>query len=157
MYVYNNLQICLSGGYVKLLDKVVFLENRRFLPKNHELRHKEAQDFPSGKTETRNPPEKVTNDDILWNSVAHTKAKNKTQASNVMKATGSKGVNCFMLLPDNDVMHNLKNVITAFVDLFTGKSFNYKVKDAEVELGRFKNCFGGIDDAGTKKGGQIVS
>ena len=100
---------------MKVLDKVVFLDNRRFLSKNHKLRKRGAQEFPSGEAEIREPPEKVTNDDILWNSVAHTKAKNKTQASNVMKATGSKGVNCFMLLPDNDrpnqnfpdVMHNL--------------------------------------------------
>lgn len=87
--------------------------------------------------------------------------KPKTQAANVMKATGSKGVNCFMLLPDNDrtkqcfpdLMHNLKNVVVHFFDLFTGKGYSEKVKHIEVELGRFKEPFANLEKSsgGAKK------
>ena len=69
------------------LDKVVYLENRRFLPEGHELRR--AKGFPGVEHETRERPNYLTNEDILWSAVAHSRAKNKTQASNVLK------VKCF--------------------------------------------------------------
>ncbi|KAK3735529.1 hypothetical protein QZH41_010032 [Actinostola sp. cb2023] len=159
------LQACmwcdLRGCYVQLLDKVVFLDNRRFLPENHDLRHQTVKEFPSGNAELRSPPEKLTNDEIIINSLAHSKAKNKTQAANVMKATGSKGVNCFMLLPDNDrpnqcypdVMHNLKNVIVNFFDLIIGRGYNTKDKDFEVQLGRFRGSFAEKDGANKQSQG----
>ena len=69
------------------------------------------------------------------------------QYSNYLQATGSKGVNCFMLLPTHnrvhqafpDLMHDLKNVIVTFFDLITGKGDSKKVRVAERELGRFCN------------------
>ena len=130
------------------LDKVVYLENRRFLPNDHPLRRQKKW-FPDQKPEKRSQPEKITNEDLLWNAVAHNRAKNKTQASNVTKATGSRGVNCFMLLPNHDrtkqafpdMMHDLKNIVCTFFDLFTGKGDSVKVRNAEKDLGRFKGCW----------------
>ena len=130
------------------LDKVVYLENRRYLSKEHPLR-KEKSPFPDRKTEKRPKPEDVNSDDILWNSVAHSRAKNKAQASNVTKATGSRGVNCFMLLPNHDrpnqalpdMMHDLKNIVCTFFDLIAGKGDSLKVRKAEKELGRFQGCW----------------
>ena len=97
------------------LDKVVYLENRRYLPEDHVLRQ-DCSNFPDHKVEDQPPPKKITNKDILWSSVAHGNAKNATQAANVTKATGSKGCHCFMLLPEfdctiqvyPDMMHLLK-------------------------------------------------
>lgn len=134
------------GERNECLDKVVFLDNRRFLPREHELRLKNARAFPSQRVETRAAPEKIANEDLLYNALAYNNAKNKSQAANIMKATGSKGVNCFMLMPNYDrtkqnfpdVMHNLKNVVTAVFDLITTKGYNTKVKQSEVSLGRFK-------------------
>ena len=128
------------------LDKVVYLENRRFLPENHALRHQKKK-FPDQKPEKRSRPEEVTCEDVLWNSVAHNRAKNRSQASNVMKATGSRGVNCFMLLPNHDrpnqafpdMMHDVKNIVCAFFELFIGKGDSVKVRNAERDLGRFKS------------------
>ena len=81
------------------LDKVVYLENRRFLPEDHELR-RQSNDFPDKEVERRPPPEQLSNSDIKWNSIAHVRAKNPTQAANVAKATGSK-VSSFSQDPDN--------------------------------------------------------
>ena len=130
------------------LDKVVYLENRRFLPENHPLR-RQKKNFPGHKFEKRSPPEDVTIEDVLWDSVAHNRAKNKTQASNVMKATGSRGVNCFMLLPNHDrpnqafpdLMHDIKNIVCAFFELFIGKGDTVKVRNVERDLGRFEGSW----------------
>lgn len=78
-----HLIVSLIGKYVPSLDKVVYLENRRFLPEGHELR--KTKGFPGVEHETREKPNCLTNEDILWSAVAHSRAKNKTQASNVLK------------------------------------------------------------------------
>ena len=126
------------------LDKVVYLENRRFLPEVHHLRQ-HADDFPESKVETRPCPQKVSNTEIKWNSVAHDRAKNPTQAGNVSKATGSKGCHCFMLLHEfdrttqvfPDMMHVLKNVMAEFHSLFVGHGDSIKMRKVENTLGRF--------------------
>ena len=81
--------------------------------------------------------------------LAHNRAKNRSQASNVMKATGSRGVNCFMLLPNHDrpnqafpdMMHDVKNIVCAFFELFIWKGDSVKVRNAERDLGRFKSSW----------------
>ena len=45
------------------LDKVVYLENRGFLPEDHELR-RQCNDFPDKKVESSPPPEQLSNSDI---------------------------------------------------------------------------------------------
>ena len=135
------------GISVECLDKVVFLGNRSFLPKDHALR-KQITGFPYKRNDNP-PPELTANDDILWSSVAYDRAKNKTQAANVAKATGCKGVNCFMLLPNHDrtkqifpdLMHDLKNIVVTFFDLITGRGDTVKVRNAEKEFGKFKDCW----------------
>ena len=79
------------------LDKVVYLENRRFLPEDYELR--KCNEFPEKEVESRPPPEQLSNLEIKWNSIAHVLAKNPTQAANFAKATGSK-VSSFSQDPD---------------------------------------------------------
>lgn len=140
--------LLLLGQFVSSLDKVVYLENRRYLSEDHPLR-KQKRSFPDFKPEKRSASEEANISDILWNSVAHNRAKNKAQASNVAKATGSRGVNCFMLLPNYDrpnqafpdLMHDLKNIVCTFFDLITGKGDSIKVRKAEKELGRFQGCW----------------
>lgn len=140
-----HFKLYLTGISLDSLEKVVFIGNRCFLPENHSLR-RNTRDFPNHKKEKRPPPKEVSYDDILWNAVAYSKAANKTQAGNILKGTGSKGVNCFMLIPEHDrtkqafpdMMHSLKNVVVAFFDLFTGKGDSAKIRNAEKEFGRFK-------------------
>ena len=110
------------------LDKVVYVENKRYFGEDHPLR-KQRRSFPDSKPEKRSKPEEVNINDVLWDSGAHNRAKNKAQASNVTKATGSWGVNSFVLLPNHDrpnqafpdLMHNLKNIVCTFFYLITGK------------------------------------
>ena len=48
--------------------------------------------FPGVECETRERPNRLTKEDILQSAVAHSRAKNKTQASNALK------VKCFLLM-----------------------------------------------------------
>jgi len=54
---------CFKGKDVAGLDKVVYLENRRFLPEDHELR-RQCNDFPGKEVERSLPPEQLSNSDI---------------------------------------------------------------------------------------------
>lgn len=138
----------LIGRHVGTLDKVVYLQNRRFLPATHPLR-KAKKNFPSGKAEHRPPPEKLTQEEVMINSLAYENAKNATQAAGFATATGSKGCYCLMLLPDHDrtqqvfpdMMHLLKNVTCEIVQLITGYKDSLKVRKAEQELGRFPSSW----------------
>lgn len=123
---------------------MVYLGNRRFLPKENALRQY-CPDFPDSRVEFHSPPERMSNMDIKWNSVTYVGAKNQAQAANVAKATGSKGCHCFMLLPEfdrttqasPDMMHVLKNIIVKFYSLFIGSSDSIKLRNVDNSLGRF--------------------
>lgn len=123
-----------TGEFVSALDKVVYINNRRFLPITHPLR-KASKKFPSGKAEHRSPPEELTQEEVILNSLAYENAKNQTQASGFATATGSKGCPCLMLLPDHDrtnqafpdTMHLVKNVTCEMVQLISG----YKDTDTD--------------------------
>ena len=93
--------LCFSGTHIAALDKVVYLNNRCFLPPTHPLR-KAKETFPSRKAEHRPPPERLTQEEVFVNSLAYEKAKNPTQAAGFATATGSKGCYYLMLLPDHD-------------------------------------------------------
>lgn len=137
-----------------MLDKVVYLQNRRFLPEEHSLR-KAKKNFPGEKSCQQPPPSKLTNEDIQFDSIAYENCKNPTQASLVTKATGSKGCNSFMLLPYHDrtiqvfpdMMHLLKNVVQELVDVIIGRSDGIKVRKTEEHFGRFPGCSpGGVQE-----------
>lgn len=126
----------------------MYINNRRFLPPTHPLR-KAKKAFPSGKAEHRPPPERLTQEEVMVNSLAYEKARNPTQAAGFATATGSKGCYCLMLLPDHDrteqvypdTMHLIKNVTCEMVQLLTGYKDSQKVRKAERELGRFKSTW----------------
>ena len=133
-----------AGEYVSALDKVVYMNNRRFLPLTHPLR-KASKKFPNAKAEKLPPPDTLTQEEVILNSLAYENAKNKTQASGFATATGSKGCPCLMLLPGHDrtkqafpdSMHLIKNVTCEMVQLISGYKDNVKVRAAEKKLGRF--------------------
>ena len=133
-----------TGEYVSALDKVVYMNNRRFLPFTHPLR-KASKKFPNAKAEKLPPPDTLTQEEVILNSLAYENAKNKTQASGFATATGSKGCPCLMLLPGHDrtkqafpdSMHLIKNVTCEMVQLISGYKDNAKVRAAEKKLGRF--------------------
>lgn len=126
----------------------MYLNNRCFLPPTHPLR-KAKKTFPSGKAEHRPPPERLTQEEVMVNSLAYEKAKNPTQAAGFATATGSKGCYCLMLLPDHDrteqvypdTMHLIKNVTSEMVQVLTGYKDSQKVRNAEKELGRFQSTW----------------
>ena len=104
-----HLIVSLLGKHVTSLDKVVYLENRRFLLEGHELWR--TKGFPGVERETRERPNCLTNEDILWSAVAHSRAKYKTQASNVLK------VKCFFeILYKNINSHLQKSCSERYIE-----------------------------------------
>ena len=79
----------------------MYLNNRCFLPPTHPLR-KEKKTFPSGKAVQRPPPERLTQEEVMVDSLAYEKAKNPTQDAGFATATGTNGCYCIMLQPDHD-------------------------------------------------------
>lgn len=76
-------------------------EQQVLLPPNQPLR-KAKKSFRSGKAENRPPPEKLTQEEVMINSLTYENAKNPTQAAGFATATGSKGCYCLMLITDHD-------------------------------------------------------
>ena len=106
------------------LDKVVYLEKRRFLTEDHDLQQ-DCSNFPSHKVEVQPPPEKCETSTFC--GVVLPMAGRRIQAANLAKATGSKGCHCFTLLPQfdstkqvfPDMMHLLKKVLSEFHNLYS--------------------------------------
>ena len=135
------------GDYIETLDKTVYLHNRQYLALDSPLR-KDTQHFPAKSVELGPQPSRKNFIDVMYNSVACDRAPNSTQAKNVAKGSGCKACYSMMLLPEQDqtlqsfpdVMHCLKNVVVAFVDLMTGREDSAKVRNTEESLGRFPGC-----------------
>ena len=70
-----NLLHCI-GEYSHEMKKMIYMENRRFLPLSHPLR-KQTDGFPSRSTEERPPPEAKNMCDMLSYHQAYENAKNK--------------------------------------------------------------------------------
>ena len=123
-------------------------EQQVLLPPNHPLR-KAKKSFRSGKAENRPPPEKLTQEEVMINSLAYENAKNPTQAAGFATATGSKGCYCLMLIPDHDrttqvfadTMPLMKNVTSELVQLITGYKDSQKVRKTEQLLDRFPSSW----------------
>ncbi|CAB3983543.1 Hypothetical predicted protein [Paramuricea clavata] len=85
----------------------------------------------------------------MYNSVACESAPNSSQAKNISKGSGCKSCYSLMLLEDHDrmkqafpdVMHAMKNIVVAFIDLITGREDTVKVRRTEEELKRFPGCY----------------
>ena len=58
------------------LDKMLYLQNRRYLPADSALR-KDNNNFPEKRTESRNPPLKRDLEKVKAYHLAYSKAKNK--------------------------------------------------------------------------------
>ena len=109
---------------------------------------KDTANFPDKFEELREPPNKKSYTDVMYDSVAYDNAPNQTQARNLSRGSGCKNCYSLMLLPDHDrttqafpdIMHAAKNVVVGLVDLVTGREDTLKVRKTEEELGRFPGC-----------------
>lgn len=88
---YRDCAWCLlKGQYCKHLHKMVYSENRRFLPLDHELR-KDSENFPEHSVEEQTKPTYRTfQQDALFHK-AYDGAKNNSQASKLATGTGCRG------------------------------------------------------------------
>ena len=97
---------------------------------------KETTTFPSHKKENNKAPKAISSKDLIHGHIAYEKAKCKSNASAVPKATICKTVNCFLLLPRfvrakqtfPDVMHTSKNVAVEVVGIISGRNDSAKVR-----------------------------
>ncbi|XP_020900983.1 uncharacterized protein LOC110239599 isoform X1 [Exaiptasia diaphana] len=104
-YGANAIQACMwceiEGTYIESLDKTVYLGNRRYLPKDCEMRL-DTEKFPDKIIEKREAPPKKEFSDIMVDSVAYESAPNAAQARNIARGSGVKSCYSLMLLPDHD-------------------------------------------------------
>ena len=68
--------IILAGTYSKALTKMVYMENRWYLPETSALR-KDETNFPSKLVETLPPPRNKSHEAIRSSHIAYDYAKNK--------------------------------------------------------------------------------
>ena len=107
----------LLGEWSEALKKVVYLENRRFLPVDDEMR--ESKPFPSSKAERRGPPEPKTHSYVEACNAQYEEAKTKVARSSLFKQNGCKGRHALQRLPEHDrltdvpvePMHTLKDCV----------------------------------------------
>ena len=71
-----TIYLCVLGVYNKTLSKMVYLDNRKFLPEDSPLR-KDARNFPSKSKELLSAPQSRKYAELRDNHVAHDNAKNK--------------------------------------------------------------------------------
>ena len=115
---YTGCSHCqLLGEWSEALKKVVYLENRRFLPVDDKMR--ESKPFPSSKAERRGPLELKTQLYVEACNVQYEEAKTKVARSSLFKQNGCKGRYALQRLPEHDrltdvpvePMHTLKDCV----------------------------------------------
>ena len=137
--------LCLRS-YCKHLHKMVYLDNRAFLPANHPLRHSEGFPHRVGESHTctKLKPQSPTYTDVVQRHTLYEAAKNKAQKSFVAKSYGCKAKYAFMRLPAHDrtvqvhpdPMHTITNIITTLVALLAGDINVSQILSEEEEFGR---------------------
>ena len=132
----------IKGDHCKHLDKVVYLQNRIYLPADSPLRHDTS--FPFTATENRDPPAQTAQEESELYVESIAQVKNKSQAKQIAKATGIKGDYPLSRLPGHDrpgqtspdPMHTVKDVIENVVKFLSGRTDSAKVRNQEAP-----NCY----------------
>lgn len=151
VFNYNNFSSFLIRVYCKHLHKIIYLQNRSYLPDDHELRN-EVRSFPcrAGETKvcTALKPVKPFYKELADRHTIYDKAKSQSEREFLAKSYGCNGSYAFIRLPDHDrtthahpdVMHTITNVITTLVGLVSGNTNIRQVLCEEEEFGRKEWC-----------------
>ena len=142
---YSGCAYCTQiGEHSKNLDKVIYLNHRRFLPEKDLLRthHK---NFPTKSVCNEGPPEPKTQEYVDDANGTYLSLTTKAQRVQHCQETGCKGPNPLRKLPNHDrynntpvePMHTIKNISERMVNLISGISDSSKVRDEEYSRDRF--------------------
>ena len=137
---------CVKGEYCSALDKMVYLQNRAFLPCVDKL-HSDCKNFPCKKVLKPQPTPKTMNYVDAANgrlSAAILQSKKKK----IHQETGCKGSYALGRLPHHDCylntlvepMHLFKNLAEHIVKLLYGFSDTEKVRNEEQNRSHLKKC-----------------
>ena len=101
MLISGYVSTCILSSadeFVSALDKVVYMNNRRFLPFSHPSR-KASKKFPNAKAETLPPPDTLTQEEVILNNLAYENAKNKHKLQDLQQPQAVKAfhASCFSL------------------------------------------------------------
>lgn len=132
----------IHGIYDKNLSKVVYLNNRNYLPPSSLIRA-DTKSFTVKAICSSTQPKLRTPENDLFNQAQQAQAVTKQQSAKIAKETGCKGSHPFVYLPGHrleqavpDAMHTIKDVVQNIFDLLIGQTNIDKVCKAEFDLGR---------------------
>jgi hypothetical protein len=135
---------CIRGMKCKHLDKVVYLSNRSYLPKDDQMRKDNSHFVPKLSDDSDQPKSRTMADEESYRR-AFENARNKTQAGIIATATGCKGTYTLARLPGHnrieeskpDACHTLKDVTQNIMNLITSRKTNVeKIVLSEEHNGR---------------------
>ena len=138
---YRACPFCKVVGVNCSCNKTLFLDNRRYLPRDHPLRHQTANHV-GNEPETREPPPPPSStEEVVRLRHQYDRLPNKNQKDNFTKAHGLKGTYPFMDLSYHnfqddigpDIMHTLKDVGVNFSKILNGFVSIEKIFEVEAE------------------------
>ena len=136
---------CVRGEYSKVLDKMVYLDHRRFLPTIDALRT-DNKNFPNKSVPESQPPQSKTMkfvDDAIEEVLS---AKTKREKKTTLQKVGCRGPYSFRRIAFHDrflntpvePMHVIKNISEHIVKLLSGSKDSMKVREEEKQRKRFR-------------------
>ena len=145
----DNFSSLLIRVYCKHLHKMVYMENRSFLPNDHALRS-DVQRFPCRMGENKScassKPVAPAYKELVEKHAIYDQAKSNTERAFLAKSYKFEGsyMYGFMRLPNHDrtrlvhpdAMHTITNVVTTLVGLLSGNANISQVLLEEEEFGR---------------------
>ena len=138
---------CIQGEYSNILQKIVYLEHRSFLPNVDHLRV-EHKGFPK-KSVPDNPPFPKTADYVKDKIDRLSKPLTAQERKELVQSCGCTGDFSLRRLPGHDrylntpvePMHLLKNVAERIVKLLSGLTDTVKVREDEKKRKRFRSSW----------------
>lgn len=138
---------CIQGEYSKVLQKMVYLEHRSFLPNVDRLRV-EHKHFPK-KSVPDGPPLPKTADYVKDKIQRLSEPLSAQERKELIQSCGCTGDYSLSRLPSHDrylstpvePMHLLKNVAERIVKLLSGLTDTVKVRQDEKERKRFRTSW----------------
>lgn len=135
--------LLLRGEHSNILQKMVYLNHRAFLP-SVDVLHKDQQNFPGANSVDRPAPKTMAFIDKANGEVAA--ATSDAERKEIFQGSGCKGPYSLRRLPNHDrylntpvePMHLIKNIAEHIVKLLSGIEDSLKVRQEEKHRKRFR-------------------
>ena len=138
---------CIKGEYSTILNKMIYLDHRSFLPAIDKLRLNKKS-FASPNDVPKSPTIKTMNyvDSVIGKLTA---ASSNNERKQIVRQSGCTGVYSLRKLPNHDrylntpvePMHLIKNIAERVVKLLSGETDTVKVRMEEKQRNRFRSSW----------------